>query len=103
LGLLFAFPLPAHAASSAEITRKVQDQYGYRCTSTPDNQGAFCVENGKKSFVLVPNGLRRVSKLVFYAHGMLNVCGPGLSGEDYLKGHMAKLASLGAVAVIPVK
>lgn len=75
-------------------------QSGYRCVDTPDNQGIFCQSTGR-NYVTIPRGIDKVEKLVFYAHGLVGVCGNGASGERYLKYDSATLKRLNAIGIMP--
>lgn len=106
---------PAPQESQEELTQDASDRApgvgaeqiaesfkakGYRCTETPDRQGIFCV-GGSRTYVTIPRGITEVKKLVFYAHGLVGVCGNGASGELYLKHESPTLRKLSAVAVMP--
>jgi hypothetical protein len=106
---------PAPQESQEELTQDAADRApgvgaeqvaesfkakGYRCTDTPDRQGIFCV-GGSRTYVTIPRGISEVKKLVFYAHGLVGVCGNGASGELYLKNESPTLRKLSAVAVMP--
>jgi hypothetical protein len=107
IALCFAsilLPTAARADLSADLLDKLKTA-GFKCTATPDLQGSFCLKTGGQYslYVIVPAGLSNHFRNVFYAHGLLRACGPGLSGENYLKNQSPKLRQIGAVAVLPVQ
>ena len=123
LALLLSFPPPAARAdvegeaeeepALEELDQRVEHQDNseriaeefkklrYRCTDTPDRLGLFCVGGSPRTYVTIPRGLGRIEKLVFYAHGLVGVCGNGASGERYLKHDSATLLRARAIAVMP--
>lgn len=96
---LFFFALPAHAGVDTQLLTAL-GQSGFTCRPTDAGDGSYCVD-AAKVYVLVPKGLGRHERNVFYAHGDTGVCGPGLSGENHLKDQMPALLRNGAVAVLP--
>jgi len=93
---------PAFAGAEQEIATKLKAS-GYRCTDTPDTQGIFCVGGSPANYIVLPRGVSHYTKTVFYAHGLVGVCGNGASGENYLKNQSATLRALRAVSVMPYR
>lgn len=75
--------------------------HGYDCTRTPKGDGTFCVKG--RTYVTIPNGLASHTHDVFYAHGLVGVCGNGASGENYLKNESPTLQRIGAIAIMPYR
>lgn len=103
--LLFSFlallaSAPAFAASGEEIRDGLKTQ-GYRCVPTPRKDGYFCTGGSPKNYITIPSGVGQIEKTVFYAHGLVGVCGNGASGEKYLQNESPTLARVKAVAVMP--
>ena len=91
----------SHGASSSEGFADAFKAHGFRCTDTPDREGIFCTGGSPKTFVTIPKRLQRAEKLLFYAHGLVNVCGNGASGERYLKYESFTLLQANAIAIMP--
>ena len=77
--LLLAFP--AHADDSGRLETALKEK-GFRCTELPRDVGAICIDQAHVT-VIVPKGVRH-ARTIYFAHGDLNVCAGGLSGESRL-------------------
>lgn len=93
----------AEAASPAEQIEASLTAAGYRCEETPDHAGIFCQDKGRSNYIVVPRGVESFERTLVYAHGLIGVCKPGASGEDYLRNTAPELARLRAVAVMPYR
>ena len=106
LSLLLAL-VPALAQAGAEDTFLARlKAKNIRCVENVPTRGAapdgyFCTRGG--DYILIPKDLGQLNQLIFYAHGDTGVCGPGASGEGFLKGNMATLHRIGAIAYFPYR
>lgn len=99
---LFAFlalPLPALAGVENQLLSALRES-GFRCSEVAAKDGFLCVDKARVH-VLVPSGLDRHARNLFYAHGDTGACGPGASGENLLRDQMPALRRNRAVAVLP--
>jgi pimeloyl-ACP methyl ester carboxylesterase len=81
---------------------RLRDTYNFKCTENKAQDGYACVGN-QTNYILIPKGLAKHARTVFYAHGDTHVCGHGASGEDYLVNQMPALLRRQAIAVLPYR
>ncbi|HEY8278084.1 MAG TPA: hypothetical protein VIH99_00580 [Bdellovibrionota bacterium] len=86
--------------ASEEMADKFKDA-NYKCTDTPDGQGIYCSIRGTQNSVVIPKGVDQFEHALFYAHGLIGVCGNGASGENYLKNFSSTLRDAKAVGLMP--
>ncbi len=92
----------AFAGPEDDVAAKLKSN-GYRCTLTPDALGYFCTGGRPTNYIVLPKGVDKYEKTVFYAHGLVGVCGNGASGEQYLKNQSKTLRTLKAVSIMPFR
>lgn len=102
LALWAAFlSLSTQAAGVEEKYHQALLSHGYSCTNTPNNDGYFCKSGN--TYVTIPKEMSSHTHNVFYAHGLVGVCGNGASGEQYLKNESPTLRRIGAIAIMPFR
>lgn len=100
LALALLLPLSARAGVEGRYVESLRN-HGYKCVPTPKKDGTFCTKG--ISNVTIPNDLETHKRTVYYAHGLVGVCGNGASGENYLKNESPTLRKIGAIAVMPYR
>lgn len=101
LALSALLTTPALAGVETQLVDALK-QGGFTCKDNEAGDGFVCKDKANV-YVLVPKNLVKHERNVFYAHGDTGVCGPGASGENFLRDQMPALLRNNAVAVLPLR
>jgi hypothetical protein len=100
--ILFAGLLSSSSAAGVEDRYLASlKAHGYRCADTSARDGYACTSG--ITYVTVPKNLTAHTHNVFYAHGLVGVCGNGGSGENYLRNESPTLRRIGAISIMPLR